>query len=403
MRAQLEAGSRPAGRLRRGRPGGGGAGRDAVRGQAIFLPKLAEALALAGVIAKHMHRPALAQPAVKLGEKLAPLGFSNRRLGRPVHQRPKGVETPATQRDRRRGGIRRRGTGEVGFAHFQQGQPARPRLLQEPGPGKEKRVGGGNLRGVFLGAFRQRFRFAQYQHGLRRQVIEQDSRRRRRAGRRGGSGFAPRLPEQAQLAGGRQRDGLNLLARDLGQRIKLPQGLQFVAEKLQPHRPGAGEGIHIQDAATQGQFALLRHPRFRLVAPRLEPFNHLERIQAVAARQRPGGGAEGRRGEGALQQRGHAGDDEGRTRHAGGSGRKERDQGFQALADDIHMRQPRFVGQDFPGGIEQGGGARRRRVGGGGFGAVGFRFRRQPGCQVLLRAFLRPQPVGDEDEGAARE
>src|ERR1039458_4964831 len=48
--------------------------------QAVFVPDLGETLALAVIVAEDMDLIALAQPAVQLGEELAPLCFSHLRL-----------------------------------------------------------------------------------------------------------------------------------------------------------------------------------------------------------------------------------------------------------------------------------------------------------------------------------
>src|SRR6266436_7611395 len=58
----------------------------------IFAPNLGEPLALAIVVAKELHRVTLPQPAVELIEKFPALDFGNLRLGRPLGQRPEGVE-----------------------------------------------------------------------------------------------------------------------------------------------------------------------------------------------------------------------------------------------------------------------------------------------------------------------
>ncbi len=52
--------------------------------KAIFLPDFPEALALAIIIAKHVDSVVLPQPAVQLGEELAPLRFRHRGFQRAV-------------------------------------------------------------------------------------------------------------------------------------------------------------------------------------------------------------------------------------------------------------------------------------------------------------------------------
>src|SRR5258706_9731863 len=58
----------------------------------IFAPNLLEALPLALVVAKDVHRPALAQPAVDLAEEIAPLHLGDLRLGHLRSKRPKGLQ-----------------------------------------------------------------------------------------------------------------------------------------------------------------------------------------------------------------------------------------------------------------------------------------------------------------------
>jgi hypothetical protein len=86
----------------------------------------------------------------------------------------------------------------------------------------------------------------------------------------------------------------------------MPQRFQFIAEKFQPHRPGARQRVNVQDAAAQGHLALLRHLRFRLITLFLEPFHQVQRLNPVAAMQRAHPRLRFRRGKGALQQRRHA-------------------------------------------------------------------------------------------------
>ena len=67
-----------------------------------------------------------------------------------------------------------------------------------------------------------------------------------------------------------------------GERIEIAEGFQFVAKKVQAHRPGAGRRENIHNAAAQGDFALLGHLRLRLIALRLQKFNQIERGKAIA-------------------------------------------------------------------------------------------------------------------------
>ena len=121
----------------------------------------------------------------------------------------------------------------------------------------------------------------------------------------------PHSLEEAQLPGGRNRDRRNLLPRNLGQRIKLPQRLQLVAKELQAHRPGAGERIDIENAAAQGDLPFLGHLRLRFITLLFEPLDQVQRIDAVAARERAGALANRPGRKRALEQGDDAGDDEG--------------------------------------------------------------------------------------------
>ena len=176
--------------------GGGGVGRSgggvrAVRGQAVFVPELAEALAFAVVVAEHVHHPALAQPAVELGEELAPMGFGDRLLRRALGQGTECVQAREAQsgrcgvgkgvrrrRFRRRARRRKGGIGacpvsglvlparqsRIGFARLHQRHAAFPGLVLKSFPCNEERVSGGNLRRIFLRAFGQQARLAEHQH-----------------------------------------------------------------------------------------------------------------------------------------------------------------------------------------------------------------------------------------------
>jgi len=92
---------------------------------------------------------------------------------------------------------------------------------------------------------------------------------------------------------------------------------------------------------------------------------------------------------------------------------RERDQGFQAFADDVNVGQAGFVRKDFPGGIKKGGGGIeirikiririkikikikikiRIRI------RIGRREMGEPGLDVLLEDFLGFQVLGDDDDG----
>src|SRR5581483_7461240 len=100
-----------------------------------------------------------------------------------------------------------------------------------------------------VGVFRQAIRLTQQEYGLAWQVIEQRGQRF--------PSIIPHSLKDSQLAAGRECDGIDLLAGNLRERIEMTQRLEFIAKKFQPHRPGTGHRINIQNAAAQREFALL--------------------------------------------------------------------------------------------------------------------------------------------------
>jgi len=66
----------------------------------------------------------------------------------------------------------------------------------------------------------------------------------------------------------------------------MAERLQFIAEEFQPHRPRTGQRPNIQNAAAQGDFALLGDLGFRFVTLLFEPFNQIQGIDFTAALQR---------------------------------------------------------------------------------------------------------------------
>ncbi len=107
--------------------------------QAVFLPNLGEALPFAVVVAEDVDRIALAQPAVQLGEELAPLRLRHLRLRRPLRQRTERLQALEVR------------SSEAGVARHQGAPPANlpprarrpvrqargpPHYLAVPGQGK---------------------------------------------------------------------------------------------------------------------------------------------------------------------------------------------------------------------------------------------------------------------------
>jgi hypothetical protein len=164
----------------------------------------------------------------------------------------------------------------------------------------------------------------------------------------------PHSLEEAQLPGWRNGHRRYFLPGNLSQRIELPQRLQLVAKELQPHGPRAGERIVIENAAAQGNLPLLRHLRLRFITLLFKPLDQIQRVYAVAARERASALANRLRRKRALQQCHHAGDDEGGVMRVACCVLREGHERFQAFADDIGVRQRRFVRQHFPGGVEEG-------------------------------------------------
>ena len=93
----------------------------------------------------------------------------------------------------------------------------------------------------------------------------------------------------------------------------MAQGFKFVAEKFEPHRPGAGKRPNVENAAAQGDFTLLRYLGFRFAALRFEPFDQVEWINFIAAGKRAGAFLNFTGGKSFLQKRGDAGDDQWRV------------------------------------------------------------------------------------------
>jgi hypothetical protein len=98
-------------------------------------------------------------------------------------------------------------------------------------------------------------------------------------------------------------------------------------------------------------------------------------LEAAGAAVKLGGG------QGFFEQGGEVGDEE------GGLGKRflrESNEGFEAFADDVNVGQAGFVGEDFPGGIEEGGWGIRIRI----------KIRRNPHLTLTLSP-----PIGWERRG----
>src|SRR5690348_3942398 len=93
----------------------------------------------------------------------------------------------------------------------------------------------------------------------------------------------------------------------------MPQGLQFISEKLHSHRPWACDGIDIKNSTAQCYLSLLCDLRLRFVALRLKPFHEIERINSLAACECARAFRDGLPRKRALQQRSNASDKNGRV------------------------------------------------------------------------------------------
>ena len=277
---------------------------------------------------------------MKLSEEFTPLGLGDLRLGRAVTQRSPGIETLEmrnAERGMRNNGIprlrhacrryrlrhpfkqrwRRRENRRVGvafpsagfgFGDFQACDTVGVQRGQEFPPRMVERITFRDLFQVLPRMIGKRLRFAEKHDGFGRQIIKQHGEvrfTRQSTFSFGHSAF--RIPhsafQQSQLAAGREDDRFDFFTRDLREGIEVAQRLQFIPEEFQPHRPRAGERENVHDAAAQGQFALLRDLRLRLIALVFEPFDQVQRRQPVAAPQRAGIAAKCVRWKRALEHR----------------------------------------------------------------------------------------------------
>ena len=243
-----------------------------------------------------------------------------------------------------------------------------PPRYQEPVPCRDLPL-------VKLRLFRKPLRLAQQENRAVRQVFQNTG---------GCRGLL--LLQQPQFAPGRDRDGPDFLPRHLRDRIEEPKRLQLVPEKLQPHRPRAGQWPKIHNAAAHGNVPLLRHLDFRLVGLFLQPFDQVERVPRLPAPHHAQAPLKVLAPHRLLQQRRHAAHHQ-RTRSPPARLR-QRHQRRQPFADDIRVRQPLLVRQHFPCRIKQRRGARFHPGS-----------RRRPCFGVLLENFLRPQPLRHNHDG----
>ena len=161
----------------------------------------------------------------------------------------------------------------------------------------------------------------------------------------------------------------------------MTQGFQFIAKKLQPHRPWTGRRKDVHNAAAQGDFAFLRHLCLRLIALLLQKLNQVQRRDFGAPFQDARPALDFIRSKGLLQQRGGIGDHHARPPFPRF---RQPHQRLQPFADHIRMRQLVFVRQYFPSGIKPGGCA-------------------QPRLQILLKTFLPFQIFRHQHHHPARE
>ncbi len=255
-------------------------------------------------------------------------------------------------------------------------------------------VVGGNLFFIVIDPFPQGPWIAEKKNCAGWKIVEQ-------GGERGALGFGSLVVailgesfQDAEFAGWWKRHLLDCLPRNLADRIEIAKRFQFLAKKLQPHRPWTGQWVKVENTAAQSDLALLRHLGFRFIALVLQPFHEIERVIGVAASQRPRARLQTAASECGLEQSRDGRDDDGGRDPRARRVATERNQRLEAFADDIRVRQFVFVRQDFPSGIEQ-----SRRFGihlcAGGRG--------QPGFHILVHAFLRFHALRDQNDGAVRE
>ena len=144
------------------------------------------------------------------------------------------------------------------FLHNQNRHAFSGGILLKFFPGNEKRIVSRHLTGIFIRAFSELFRLAKQQDCFRRQIIEERSQTLDSGLRTLDSGLwtldsglrTLDLPEYPQLTRWRNRHGSDFFPRNLGQRIKVTQRLQLIAEEFHPHRPRADDRINVKNAAT---------------------------------------------------------------------------------------------------------------------------------------------------------
>jgi len=228
---------------------------------------------------------------MQLVEKLPPLRVGNLRVARRLAKRPVRVE----RLERRLGFV-------AGFANLDD-CAAFARLAKRGFPVVVKQVAAGYLPEVIGDTLGDVVRLDQQAKRITGEVVAEPAGGVARVG-------AELLFEDAEFAAGRDRCAVDLLAVNLRLRIEGSQRLDFVAEKLEAHRPWAGQREDVEDAAAQGELPLLADLRLRLVALVLEPLNEVERVDALAKLEAAEPVFQLGRGEGPLQQGDGGGDDD---------------------------------------------------------------------------------------------
>ena len=270
---------------------------------------------------------------MQLVEKLPPLRVGNLRVARRFAKRPVRVE----RLERRLGFV-------AGFANLDD-CAAFARLAKRGFPVIVKQVAAGYLPEVIGDALGDVVRLDQQAKRITGEVVAEPAGGVARVG-------VELLLEDAKLAAGRDRGALDLLAVNLRLRIEGSQRLDFVAEKLEAHRPWAGQREDVEDAAAQGELPLLADLRLRLVALVLEPLNEVERVDALAKLEAAEPVFQLGRGEGPLQQGDGGGDDD---RADGGLlALGQVDERLEPFAQHVGVRQSGLVWQDIPRGEKEG-------------------------------------------------
>ena len=203
--------------------------------QAVFPPNLLEALAFAVVVAEEMDGVVLARPALQLLEKLAALSGGDGRLGALAADGAEDFQALEWQGLRviQPPAVHDHVLDEQRFELTDgDGDHAAPRhAFAKLFPGNEEGIARRDLGLVTIGLGGQNVRLAQEKDGVVGEDIPGDWRWRR---------FC--LLRRAEFAAGRNGDGGDFLAGDLGDGIEEAEGIELVAEEFEATGQGLVKG-----------------------------------------------------------------------------------------------------------------------------------------------------------------